>query len=50
MLRVAAAKVDFRPNSEHCLVFLDPMGHLFCLTTLDETGLPAVDLNPTDAG
>jgi len=31
-----APKFDFQPNAEHCLVFADPAGHPFCLTTLDE--------------
>lgn len=31
-----ARRAEFQPNSDHCLVFLDPVGHPFCLTTLDE--------------
>ena len=27
-----------QPNADHCLVFADPVGHPFCLTTLDEIG------------
>lgn len=33
-----AVKFDFQPNAEHCLVFSDPAGHPFCLTTVDELG------------
>lgn len=36
--RAGAVKFDCQPNSEHCLVFADPVGHPFCLTTLDEIG------------
>ena len=38
VVRAGAVKFDFQPNSEHCLVFADPAGHPFCLTTLDELG------------
>ncbi len=38
VLRAGAAKLDFQPNSEHCLVFADPVEDLFCLTTVDELG------------
>ena len=34
--QAGAVKFDFQPNAEHCLVFADPAGHPFCLTTLDE--------------
>lgn len=33
-----ATRFDHQPNSEHCLVFADPVGHPFCLTTIDEIG------------
>lgn len=33
-----ARKYEFQPNAEHCLVFADPVGNPFCLTTLDEIG------------
>ena len=36
VLKVGAVKFDFQPNAEHCLVFADPAGHPFCLTTMDE--------------
>ncbi len=36
VLRAGATKFDEQPNSEHCLVFADPVGHPFCLTTIDE--------------
>ena len=38
VLQAGATKQGFQPNSEHCLVFADPVGHPFCLTTLDEIG------------
>ncbi len=38
VLKAGAVRMDFQPNSEHCLVFADPAGHPFCLTTLDEIG------------
>ena len=38
VLEAGARKYDFQPNAGHCLVFADPVGHPFCLTTLDETG------------
>ena len=38
VLRAGAVRLGFQPNSEHCLVFADPVGHPFCLTTLDEIG------------
>ncbi len=38
VLRAGAVKQEFQPNSAHCLVFADPVGHPFCLTTLDEIG------------
>jgi predicted enzyme related to lactoylglutathione lyase len=33
-----ATRHAFQPNAAHCLVFTDPVGHPFCLTTLDEIG------------
>jgi hypothetical protein len=36
VLRADPARMAFQPNSEHCLAFADPVGHPFCLTTLDE--------------
>lgn len=38
VLKAGATKQAFQPNAEHCLVFADPVGHPFCLTTLDELG------------
>lgn len=38
VLKAGATKQDCQPNAEHCLVFADPVGHPFCLTTLDEIG------------
>lgn len=38
VLRAGAVKLDVQPNAEHCLVFADPVGHPFCLTTIDEIG------------
>lgn len=36
VLAAGATKFDVQPNAEHCLVFADPVGHPFCLTTWDE--------------
>jgi len=33
-----ASRFDVQPNAAHCLVFADPVGHPFCLTTVDELG------------
>ncbi|MBC7595272.1 MAG: VOC family protein [Kineosporiaceae bacterium] len=38
VLKAGATKQAVQPNAEHCLVFADPVGHPFCLTTLDEIG------------
>ena len=31
-----AARFDFQPNADHCIVMRDPAGHPFCLTTWDD--------------
>lgn len=36
VLRAGAIKYDAQPNAEHCLVFADPAGHPFCLTTWED--------------
>jgi hypothetical protein len=38
VLQAGAVRFEFQPNAAHCLVFADPAGHPFCLTTLDELG------------
>lgn len=38
VVKAGATKQVFQSNAEHCLVFADPVGHAFCLTTLDEIG------------
>lgn len=38
VLTAGATRYDHQPNVEHCLVFADPAGHPFCLTTIDEIG------------
>jgi len=30
-----ATRFDFQPTSDHCLVYADPAGHAFCLSTWD---------------
>ncbi|WP_417215637.1 VOC family protein [Arthrobacter sp.] len=37
-ISAGATRLDFQPNAAHCLVFADPIGHIFCLTTVDELG------------
>lgn len=31
-----AVRMEAQPNVDHCLVFADPAGNPFCLTTVDE--------------
>lgn len=31
--------IPVQPNSDHCLVYADPAGHPFCLSTWDSQGL-----------
>jgi Glyoxalase-like domain len=38
VLAAGATRYDHQPNADHCLVFADPAGHPFCLSTLDEIG------------
>ncbi len=38
VLQAGAVRFEFQPNAAHCLVFADPAGHPFCLTTVDELG------------
>jgi Glyoxalase-like domain len=33
VLAAGATRFDFQPNSDHCLVYADPVGHPFCLST-----------------
>ena len=40
VLAAGATRYDAQPNAEHCLVFADPVGHPFCLTTWDEIPVP----------
>jgi hypothetical protein len=35
VMAAGATKFDFQPNSDHCLVYADPVGHPFCLSTWD---------------
>jgi catechol 2,3-dioxygenase-like lactoylglutathione lyase family enzyme len=36
VLAAGATKFDFQPNKDHCIVFADPAGHPFCLSTWDD--------------
>ena len=36
VLAAGATRFGFQPNSDHCLVYADPVGHPFCLTTWDD--------------
>ena len=40
VLAAGATKYDLQPNADHCLVFADPAGHPFCLSTWDELPSP----------
>jgi hypothetical protein len=33
VLAAGATRFDFQPNPDHCLVYADPVGHPFCLST-----------------
>ena len=35
VLTAGATLLDVQPNSDHCLVYADPAGHPFCLSTWD---------------
>jgi len=35
VLAAGATKYPDQPNADHCLVFADPAGHPFCLSTWD---------------
>ena len=35
VLAAGATKYNHQPNADHCLVFADPAGHPFCLSTWD---------------
>jgi hypothetical protein len=36
VLAAGATTYDVQPNEAHCLVFADPAGHPFCLSTWDD--------------
>jgi catechol 2,3-dioxygenase-like lactoylglutathione lyase family enzyme len=38
VLAAGATRYQFQPNAGHCLVFADPAGHPFCLTTVEDMG------------
>lgn len=38
VVRAGATRFEHQPNQAHCLVFADPAGNPFCLTTVDELG------------
>lgn len=35
VLAAGATRLDVQPNSDHCIVYADPAGHPFCLSTWD---------------
>jgi len=41
VLAAGATRYDFQPNSDHCFVYADPVGHPFCLSTWDAPKLSA---------
>jgi hypothetical protein len=41
VLTAGATRFDFQPNSDHCFVYSDPVGHPFCLSTWDIAQLDA---------
>jgi catechol 2,3-dioxygenase-like lactoylglutathione lyase family enzyme len=36
VLAAGATRYEVQPNADHCLVFADPAGHPFCLSTWDD--------------
>jgi catechol 2,3-dioxygenase-like lactoylglutathione lyase family enzyme len=38
VLAAGATRYGHQPNDDHCLVFADPAGHPFCLSTWDPLG------------
>jgi catechol-2,3-dioxygenase len=36
VLAAGATKFQFQPNSDHCYVYADPVGHPFCLSTWND--------------
>lgn len=38
VVAAGATRFDFQPNADHCIVYADPAGHPFCLTTWDDVG------------
>jgi hypothetical protein len=49
VLAAGATRFDFQPSADHCLVFADPPGYPFCLTTWDDLG-PEPALEPRQLG
>ena len=47
VLAAGATRFDHQPNDDHCLVFADPAGHPFCLSTW---GGPGWDDVPGESG
>ena len=47
VLAAGATRFDHQPNDDHCLVFADPAGHPFCLSTW---GGPVWDGVPGEPG
>lgn len=43
VLAAGAQKFAFQPNSDHCFVFADPVGHPFCLSTWGDLAASADD-------
>jgi catechol 2,3-dioxygenase-like lactoylglutathione lyase family enzyme len=38
VVAAGATRYEHQPNADHCLVFADPAGHPFCLSTWDLLG------------
>ena len=51
VLAAGATRFEFQPNSDHCIVFADPVGHPFCLSTWgDLAGVHRQRGQPADDG
>ncbi len=42
VLAAGATRLDHQPNSDHCIVYADPAGHPFCLSTWADPQPPDV--------
>jgi hypothetical protein len=41
VMAAGATRLPVQPNADHCIVYADPVGHPFCLSTWSAAGLSA---------